>query len=236
MDITRFIHYLKSNNFLEIIILIVEFIAIVIGLKFWRQFTIGRLFIFYLAFDFSILGIGFLLKSMDVAPHYLKDFTSITNTLITFVELAIYYNYFQKISNKSSKNYFTYGLIFFGVVMGIYIFTRFEFLTNRLRYISDIISVTEFLLLLPPCFFFYFQILKNDSYFNIVDRPSFWIVTGIFIFCSLSIPFYLISNYVSSTTSGINRQIIGNLFYYLPILINLSFLIKAMLCEKDPLI
>lgn len=237
MDFSIIFESLKNNYYSEILVSLMELFGIIIGLKHYRKSFIGQLFIFYLAFDLSILILFlFFLGTSSMDKGELRNFVSISNTLITFVELMVYLFYFRLIMEKRFHKYIIAGFISYCFLMMIFLFTKFNFLSDRLRYISDIIGVTEFLLLLPLCFFFYNRILKNESYFQISDRPSFWIVTGIFIFSTVSIPYYLISNFLHSFVFNVNstsRKVLGNIFYYGPFLINIIFLIRGMLCKKE---
>lgn len=233
MDFPHLFRYLNSHYYCDLIVAVLDIIGILIGLKYVRKSSMGRMFIFYLGFDLIVILICFyLFLNTNNTPEIINDYSSITNALVAFIELTVYYLYFKIILRNKFSRYFKTTFFIFLILMLIYLITKFNFLTERLRYISNILTVTEFLFLLPPCFFFYYQLLKRDSYFNIIERPTFWIVTGIFIFSTISIPYYLISNYLAQNIKGLSSSLLANLFFYIPICINILFLTKGILCKK----
>lgn len=229
MNFSNVFQALQNYYFGEILLGIVELMFIFIALRFLRHSKIARLFIFYLALDFCILLLLWLLNlGVKIA-----GIISIGNTVTTFIELFVYCYYFKVILDKRFNKYLDRLFISYLLLMLIYLITHFSFLSQRLKYISNLMSVLEFLLLLPFCFRYYFQILNTNSEFKVVERPSFWIVTGIFAFSLISIPYYLLMDYMAlAKYSQHQLRLFSFLFYYIPFIINILFLIKAVLCKK----
>ena len=79
------------------------------------------------------------------------------------------------------------------------------------------------------CVFFYNKLFKDAPEQNIKHEPSFWVITGLFLFSCLSIPFYALNDYIKSQFSFI---ISTNIFASSNILIIIMhfFFIKAYIC------
>ena len=156
-----------------------------------------------------------------------------TNTLVSYVELLVYFYFFRKILEGDKIKKILIGLtVLYSIIIIIFITTKFGFITTRYRYISYITGAIEFVFLLVPCVYYFLQLLKTNSNVRLSKRPSFWIVTGIFFFSLISIPYYLLNRYFTSTEFELRNLFIAVL-YYIPFIANLIFLIKAFLCKKS---
>jgi hypothetical protein len=216
-----------------LVVAILEVVAIILGLIFVRRDNTGIFFICYLAFDFIVL-FGDVYLSISPLSIYLHQFTHITNALISLVELLIYYYFFiQVIKTKAVINALRIFRLIFITLVSIYVITKFDFISNRYSYISYLLGASEFLLLLPPCFVYYYELLKHDQslIFNLYERPSFWIITGIFFYSVTTMPYFLINKFMADNHSEYVR-LMGFLFFYLPFSINFIFLSKAFICKK----
>src|SRR6266496_3716610 len=134
-----------------------ELIAIITGLLFVRKDKMGILFLTYLIVDFLILICDYY---VEISPSFTKYeyvfFVSLTNSLISLIELLVYYYFFfHIIKNKAIIKVIKILMTVFIAIMVIFIITKFSFLTKRYSYISSIIGTVEFLFLLPPCFVYF---------------------------------------------------------------------------------
>jgi hypothetical protein len=229
----KLIELLDDRYYGDLIMAIFELIAIIVGLLHVRKDKIAIFFLGYLIFDLLILIWGYYLEiSPFTTNHEYSVFVAFTNTLISLVELLVYYYFFFSIlRNKNMiKVLKTLGLIFCLIEM-VFIITGFNFLTIRYSYASIVIGVIELLFLIPPCFAYFFELLTNDPIINLFERPSFWIVTGIFFYSVISIPSYLIDRFVNHYHYQV-WGLMNLLLFYIPIAINSVFFIKAFLCKK----
>src|SRR5258706_12620531 len=150
-------------------------------------------------------------------------FTNVCNTIISVIELLVYYYFFSQVLNNKTICTLTktLRLIFIAFVSTL---TALGFTyANNSTYISYFISSLEFLLLIPPCLTYFFELLKSDASLNFSRRPSFWIVTGICFYSGASIPFYLIKQFVFAHKYE-DKYMMSLLFFYIPFTINLIFL------------
>lgn len=209
-----------------------EIIAIIIGLKYSRKDKIGRLFIFYITFDFIISIVDWSFSYISMPKHFTKGFIRITNTLISMLELNVYYYFFKTIfQNKKINNFLTILSTAYTLLGIFYIITQFSFISTRSSYISNIIYSIGLALLLPPVGIYFNKLINTYSEINLFARPSFWISVGIFFFCILSTPCYLLISYLQKPENHAYNIIEASL-YYTPFTLNILFITKAFLCKK----
>ncbi len=233
MDFSKIIEQLQRTYYSELLMLCAEFTALIIGLVYVRKDKAGQLFIAYIAFDFCILLADlFFMSNTSTTKKFNSDFISTTNTLVAFVELLVYFHYFRKIlKGDKIKNILTGLTLIFSAIIIVFLTTRFSFVTNRYNYISYMAGTIEFIFLLFPCIFYFLQLFKTNSLLPLTHRPSYWIVTGIFFYSLVSIPYYLLNKYFINIQYE-SRHIFDAVFYYIPFAVNFIFLIKAFLCKK----
>lgn len=228
----KIIKFLERRDYSHLIMILFELTAIIIGLLLVRKQKVGLFFLAYLFFDFSISIFDIYIQaSARFSRAKTSDFLSATNSLVALTELIVYYHFFLKIiKNEKTKFLMKYFKIFFTLIVSYGLITKYSFFSPRFFYVSDIVAVIEFLLLLPPCLVYFFELLQTESTLSLHKRPSFWIVTGIFLYSVTSIPYYTIANYVYNTSY--NRSLFFLIFFITPFTINFIFLTRAFLCRK----
>lgn len=230
----KFINSLDKYYYGEWLLAIVEIVVLllIIRNKPGGFHVINALFIFYISVDLVLLLTMCFLPYTNFMtwPVYMKA-QNIINTCITFIELSTYYFYFLILLGRKYLSSLVWLYSIFCIIMIIYLSTNFSFLTNRLRYVSNLISVTEFIFILPYCFIYFKKILKESSDLTVFSRPSFWIITGIFFFSLVSIPYYLMNVYFSNKAQL--TRIFVFWFYFIPFIVNILFIGKAVLCKKS---
>ena len=233
MEFNRLLQHFQRTYYTEIITFGVEVTALICGLLYIRRYLLGRYFIFYIVFDLSVLLFyWFLILKTGIDPELKSRILNISNALISLTELLVYCYFFRllllssRIKKITSLLTITYSFLVF-----LYLITMFDFLTNRFRYVTYLLGVLEFLILIPPCFAFFHQILKTESKLKLFERPSFWVVTGIFFYVLISIPYYLLDTFIYE--NGLqSKYLFSALLYQLPFTIHFAFLTKAFLCKK----
>ena len=129
------------------------------------------------------------------------------------------------------KRVIKFIIAFYAILILTYLVTKFNFLTERFQYISTIISAFEFLTIVSLGLVFYKGLLQNNSKIKLFERPSFWIVTGIFFFSFLSMPYHLLFSLLVESKHEW-RYILAAALFYLPYIMNFVLLIKAFSCKK----
>jgi len=119
------------------LMLIVEGTALVIAIIYIRKTKIGNAFIFYIAFDFSLLILDFFLVSYlgKSKKSYFQNFQNTTNTLVAFIELLVYFYFFSKILKGTRiKKILIILSILYSLLILMFITTKFRFITTRYDY------------------------------------------------------------------------------------------------------
>jgi len=226
-----FENWATGNKLGEPIMTICEILALLMCLFYSIRTNIGKAFFAYILFDFVIALFDYYLMYFSKAPQKTKNnFIYGSNAWISAVELWVYYYFFFRvIQNSIVKRIMKILLIIFTTVFVVLaIFKIYE--SDSIRYTSEIIGAAEFLFLLLPCFTYYFELLAIKTTEDLFKRPSFWIVTGIFFYSAISIPYYLIGNFLQ--INNYHSQIVTFLMFYIPFSISFLFLTKAFLCKK----
>jgi len=231
MNIERLLQLFKSTNYLEIIILGANIMCGILTLK--NNSFIAKLFSLYFSFNAIVILSSWCMvvfPSLESLNRHLVR--TELNTAISLLELFVYSQFFKGIiKNELGKNFLSASLIIFSALVFLYFFTRFSFLTHRFRYVSFALGVLEFFILIPPSLIYFYELLKTDSVLSLNNRPSFWIATGIFSFCIISAPFYLL-NPILFDLNYQWKNLLGTFLFEFPLLLNLGFLTKALLCKK----
>jgi len=228
----RLIKLLDEQYYGSVLAALLEVFAIITGCVFVRKDRIGKLFLAYLILDFLILASYFSIISIfNISPRKLSFFVNPVNIIISFVELFVYCHFFiNVIQNKSIIKLIRILRFAFIGIIGLLISLEINFFTKR-YYISEMVAACEFLLLLLPCFAYFYELLNSDPAQNIYQRPSFWIVTGIFVYSLISIPYCLIDGFVMDHGFE-QRRLLDLALFYAPLGINFILLAKAFFCKK----
>jgi len=232
-DFDKLIKRIESVYYTEALMFLTELTLLIIAILNVRKSKIGRLFIFYILLDFLLLTANLILTTTkNITLEFKNEFIRFTNNFIALVELLVYFYFFKHVlPNTRISKLLKIFASFFLLILLTYVITKFAFLTDRLGYITNLIGATEFILLLPPCLLFFYNILNTDSDINLFERPSFWIVTGIFFYSFISIPFYLLKKHIDENYKDLLFTFNAAL-YIIPFTLNFGFLIKAFLCKK----
>jgi len=224
--------WIEDGKVGEPIMTICEIIALVICTVYSIRTNIGKVFFLYISFDFLISIFDYYLMYFSDIPKYQTfAFIYISNALISAVEICVYYYFFfhvlRSVSVKRAMKFLliAYGFIFAGLMM------LKDHKADSYRHISGIIGATEFLFVLFPCLIYYFELFSIKTSEDLLKRPAFWIVTGIFFYSVVSIPYYLIYNFLQTNKYHSVTQLSMYMFY-IPFSINFLFLSKAFLCKK----
>ena len=229
----KLVSFFEGKQYGDLILPFFELIAIIIGLLYVRKDKTGTFFLAYLIFDFFVFLCDTYIQTFSpFTKEMTYSFINITNTLISLAELLVYFYFFSMVlHNKAVINVMKICAAIFIVIIGIHVTTKYSFLTIRFSYITNLIGTIEFLFLVLPCFAYFYELVQNDSAISLNRRPSFWIVTGIFFYSVISIPYYMLSSYVGQNQAD-SWPATYLLFFCIPLSINFIFLTRAFLCKK----
>lgn len=232
--IQKLLTYFAAKSYGDLLIAIFELIVILIGLIYVRKQKAGIYFLAYLIFDFIISVCDVYVElSPSFSRRDSRIFIGYTNVLIAMAELLAYTYFFSKIiQSKFAIKLIKLFLGIFVLVIILFVITRYSFLTQRYYYMTNVIATLEFLFLIPPCMAYFFELFKNDVSQNLHERPSFWIVTGIFFYSVISIPYFMIDRFLNENRSDYWTMTYV-LFFCIPFCINFMFLARAFLCNRS---
>jgi len=223
-----------EGDYVEPFYLLCASFALVTGFICVRKQKIGKFFIIYIALDLTIAILDDYINLFSAAPK--KEYTQflyVTNTLVSLIELTVYYYFFYSIIRLSLIKKFIVVTCLPFIVISIILIIKY-FLKTSLRYVANQITVVEFSLLIILCFSYYFQLLKKPIG-SLFKRPSFFIATGIFIFSIISLPFYQISHFFAPNNEAYDfrkYELFFEFLFYIPFSVNFILLSKAFLCRK----
>lgn len=232
MDFSRLLKDWNNNYYTIPLMWIIELTTIIICIINSKKEKAKYVFLTYLVIDFCILLVGFYVQiDPSISRGENKAFFTNTNVIIALVEITIYYYFFHLLGIYNNKKILTGLYITYLFCVFIYFSKKINFIASTPIHGTNIVGAIEFILLLPPCFLYYKHLLKTTSILTISERPSFWIITGIFFYSLVSIPYYLLMSYFTQTRYEY-KGILSAAFYYIPFTINFIFLSKAFLCKK----
>lgn len=227
----EFFQLLGETYYSEAILFIVQVIAVFAGIRLSKKYKEAIPFIIYISLDILLLTAGWFIAVVLHYPPWAINYFELSNFGISIIELLIYYQFFIRLFNNSTIQYYLllirkiYLLLVIVCLVGWVL--KNDYLLN---YITKLTEVAGFIFLLIPTLFYYRHLLNNTATYSIFNRPSFWIVTGIFFYALASIPLLLIARYITRETEM--GRIIVTALYYTPYIIHFVLLTKAFLCRK----
>ncbi len=223
----------NEEYYTKFILLFCIIIALIIGIKFYRKEKTYISFLLYISLSlifFLALPIIYVIK--DLHGRSAAVFDEVWNTVFALVEFIIFYYFFLKILNaKIIKLLMRISFLPIFILSSIFFIkiTDPEFSRNQIIKLSFQINIVEFFLLLIPCLIYFYELFTKEASQILSKSPAFWITTGIFIYCVVSLPFLLIGDNLAINYKGLYHMMYG--VHY----ISFSFLFisfaKAFLCK-----
>ena len=188
----------KKVHFTNLFLCVCLVITIVLGIKYFRN---TKLHIYFLCY--AIVGlvpfvifsfVGFYISHLILR----QTFYEVINLIFCLVELYAFYYFFSKIlKNRRVKSFLKNAIWAYLVLVLIFFACIFMGLLSiyHIQYISYQVNVLELFGLLFCCLVYFYELLLADGGYEktIEWGPSFRIVTGLFLYCILSLPFFLIA-------------------------------------------
>jgi hypothetical protein len=186
-------------------------------------FTDKRLLFRQLLVIYS-LSVFFIISSYHIIDRFFKDtfpqpikIQESLNFIYNGVELFVFFSIFLKIFlSQTIRKLILYTLILIlSVNITIFLFA-INIPLNTLRILADQLCVLNLLLLLLGCTWYFFEIYKSTTPFNMGLTIIIFSLTA---YCLISIPFIAVSTYISS-----DFKLLYN-FYF-----SLHYLLLATIC------
>ena len=211
--------------------------ALIIGIKFYRKEKSYNLFITYTISTIILVNIG-----MDFVKHCFSIekisgaiILESGNTLFALVEFSIFIYFFKmvlhgKLISKSISiiwiAFIILSMVFFSKI------TETNITKSEINMLSFSINIIEFFILILFCLIYFYQLLTNEYHklSLLTDSPSFWIISGIFFYCIVSLPFLFISDILLNRFRTLYFIVAS--IHYISLSILFLCLAKSFSCKK----
>jgi len=158
-------------------------------------------------------------------------YEEVANTFFELIEFLAFYFFFKKCLQNKYEKCFKVALYMLMTVSGIF-FIRLAFPNYKdedMRTHSLFINVIEFFFLFIMCLAYFRKLFTDAPTKNLFKRPSFLIVTSLFFYTILMIPFFLIANDVFLNEVAIYHILFA--CHYILLMFLLFSISKAFLCK-----
>lgn len=215
------------------LLLMLEFLAAILFLRTYKFDVLRKAFFIYLLSDLIVLIIGAgITANKNINPQKELRFLGYLNYLVSTIELLVYSYFFSLYFNSKKATRLLSFLFFISTIYSILILIKqFHIKLFILIKSITIFATINYTILLSLSIFYFITILKEESKLTLHERPTFWIVTGLFFYATFSILFSLFHIHFYSSKYK-NLEYIAAIFYYLPFMVNIFFLLKANACKK----
>src|SRR5439155_26927368 len=141
--------------------------------------------------------------------------------------------FFRKsLQNKKHHKLSTIFLISLSTIVGLFFLalTLPGYTIDSIRRHSFFINVIELFFLAFLCLAYFYELFTDIPKINLIQRPSFFIISSTFFYSVLLIPFFLLAHDMLK----MDRQFYDVLFacHYIVLTIVLLAISKALLCRK----
>lgn len=224
----------EKRYYAEPLLWFTELTTLIIALVTVSKQRVGVLFIIYIVCDFMLFNLDTYLQYFsDLSKKNVNRFIYQSNIIISLIEIAVYSYFFKNIlTSENQKKFINPILITFCALSALFILSEsFIHLNFTYAFLAYSTASVSFIFLILYSFLYYKQLLNSESSLNLLSRPSFWIVTGIFFYSFVSIPYYLLGTYLDKVRYEY-LHLLDALLFFFPFTLNFLFLTKAFLCKK----
>lgn len=232
------IQSLKNSYYTGALLLVCLIIALIFAIKYYRKEKVNNFFIIYILYTFLLSDVVFQLFKFlfPLKGNDATFFLEVLNIVFAQIEFIVF-SYFFKIiiENKYFKNaipivQIIFSILFFSLIIRIFFW---EIEIKTLREFSYYFNAIEFFIFLPFCLFYFYELLTKQlaSITYLTKSPSFWIITGLFFYVIVSLPFLIIGN-----SLFINNKILYSIsgsIHYISFSFFLICLTKAFACKTS---
>lgn len=213
----RILEYFSYPYYTSAVALLLAIVGLIITIgKRSKTLKLKPLSLFFIAYLFGQL-IALILQY--ITPKKGTFFSQIfyySDFAVTVIEFLVFYVYIKsniyspqrkKMANPLGKIFLLYSLCYFGFYL--YSYEEFD------QYFLQSFFTTENIFLIGACTLYYLDVFSNLSISNLLEQPSFWVITGICFFSLCTLPFSFWGEYLLNTHLVLYRQLfaIYEIFY-----------------------
>ncbi len=226
----------EQTYYTELLWIICTLIALIVGIKYYRKEKTYFLLLAYTLSSILITTIGYYIIKYTFS---LKGLSSIiylecANTLFAMVEMTTFKYLFRKLLHSSFMDRVIKILWLLFNILCIFFF--WNILGNNLSRIqivsySFIINIIEFFILLFLSLLYFRHLFIKDfiQITPLLKSPSFWIISGLFFYCVVSLPVLLVGNKLS--INQFTLYLLAGSFHYISISFLFLCITKAFSCK-----
>jgi len=149
--------------------------------------------------------------------------------LINKVSYIFHYVFLGAFISRVVKSHRVKRVLLFFLVIFLIVITYILIRTLNQHQSYVIQSITNFALVFC-CLFYYFDLFENIPVKNLFKEPAFWVITGLFLCLTISVPLNTVRNfYLRNSSDGINLYA-GAISGFAYGIMHLFF-VKAYLCS-----
>ncbi len=229
----------NTIHYTSLLWMLCSLFAILIGLKYYQREKTYHLFLLFCLTSLIITNpISFAIETVFQMNKFgARVYEEVLNTLFALIEATAFFSLLKKKLQIKNINLLVkvLWLILFFLCTFFFLSIATQNITKKqILIFSFYITCVEFFMLLPLCLLYFYQLLFKENKINISlkNSPSFWIISGLFFYCSVSLPFLLLGNKLLSMNQ--NLYLLLWSIHYISISILLLCIAKAFSC-KAPL-
>ncbi len=235
----KILHHFKDLYYTDALWFCCALVSLIIGIRHYRKERVFILLLIYLIANLTIVNLVplFFVFGQNLNGVIEAIFIETSNTCFALIELSVFLYFFYKVL----KLFFLKKVVLVLWVVFIIICSYFFILIssanvqrNEILSTSYFINCIEFLMILPLCLFYFHQQINSEIELKFLTslKPSFWIVTGLFFYCFISLPYLLVGEKLVEISKPLNLLFFK--FHYLSISVLILCIAKSFSC-KSPL-
>ncbi len=231
-ELKHFIAVMERTLFLEPVIIILSLYLLHIVIKQTKKQQFSYLFLIYSLACLLIFLVSPIQRFyFPLGGRGVSVFIESLNSVFVVTELLVFGIYFIKILDSKKARNSVKILICLFVVVTILFFSKLvnpSFGTGEIQRASAGLNIIEFGILLVAIFSYFIQLFTKPPTLILIQSPSFWISSGLFIYILVSLPMLLFSVH-----SFLERDLyyLVFVFHYTALALLLLILSKALLCR-----
>jgi hypothetical protein len=221
--------YFQNSYYTDLVSVVVSLFCFALCIGVPAHLKHLRLLKLYLLF-YALLRICTFFRIAILQDHSLVALMGIyPDFVFTIFEFYVFIQFF-KFSFEKVRSYNLILLLqigFFSVAIYLLISDFITFRTCRMETLQDLYTI-QAMFLLVPCIYYYLNVFFHMTWGSLLEKPKFWITTGLTFFMLSTLPFSTLTNYLRATNGDAYFVLysIFNLFYCLLFLM----ILKAFRC------
>lgn len=225
----------KDCFFTETLLVVVLVTTLIISIKKRKRHNLLRYFPLYTVCLLSVfISVYVVIYSDKIYSYSVTTFNFINyiDYLFILVELSILIHFFLSIlKNRNIRKILIFIALVFIPYYLIELFSDKYFPRSISETTQSRVYTVESLILLSPCFVYFYELFKKPPTLNLKNEPAFWIVSGWSFFATCTLPYSLLENYLRKSHSNLMTELYS-VFYIFYILLFIM-IIKAYSCKKE---